>query len=74
MSFSVNVNPSSAATQPSFKSSEGTKGTLAVFAVFVLAFCIYDYSSYGHGFVAESLIHLQRWAQSTLGGFRVKNL
>ena len=74
MSFSVNVTPVATASRPGFKGSGNTKGMLIVFAIVFIAFCFYDYSPYGYGYVAEALGQMQRWVQSTVGGFRIKSL
>lgn len=46
--------------------SVGTQSTLIVLAIMFVGFCVYDFSSMGHGFVASSLSSMQRSMQGGL--------
>jgi hypothetical protein len=47
-------------------------GPLTALAIAFVIFCVYDYSPYGHGFVAAFLGDAQRWFQAFVRSFRLK--
>ena len=54
------------------RSSGDAVGPLAAIAIALLAFCVYDYSSYGHGFVSAFLGDSQRWFQGFVASFKLR--
>ena len=47
-------------------------GPLTAIGIVFAAFCVYDYSPYGHGYVAILLADAQRWFQGFVGSFKLK--
>ena len=54
------------------RSSSDAVGPLAAIAIAFVAFCVYDYSSYGHGYVSAFLGESQRWFQGFVASFKLK--
>jgi hypothetical protein len=70
MSFGLHIEQRGATGK--LRSSRDTTGPLTAIAIVFVAFCIYDYSPYGHGFVAAGLGDAQRWFQGFVAGFKLK--
>ncbi len=71
MALSVNLARSTAAPTRS-ASATSPKTMLAVFAVLFAIFCVWDYSSYGAGYVAAVLGEMQRAFQGFVFSFRLR--
>ena len=73
MAFSVNVNgPAHGRPRADYKSAQRSQNTLIALAAIFALFCVYDYSPYGTGLVANCLGFAQRWVQYTVGQFRLR--
>ncbi len=72
MAFSVNMDGPNVGASRNFRSSgRGRASAIALACVFA-AFCVYDYSPYGYGVVAQSLGNSQHWFQGFVGTFRLR--
>jgi hypothetical protein len=71
MAFSVNYGRTQAVARRRSAPTSMAR-TLAVAAILFALFSIYDYSSYGHGYVAMALSSAQYSFQEFMGRFRVR--
>ncbi len=71
MAFSLHVDGRGSG-RSARKSTLSTKATLVVLGIAFAAFCIYDFSPSGGGYVGTSLGQAQRAVQGFVNGFRVK--
>lgn len=71
MAFSLHVD-GRGSERASSKSTLSAKATLIVLAIAFGAFCAYDLSPSGQGYVGSSLGHAQRSVQGFVGSFKLK--
>jgi len=70
MSFGLHIEER--ASHGRVRPSGNSTGPLTAIGIVVVLFCAFDYSPYGHGYVAASLGDAQRWFQGFVAGFRLK--
>ena len=72
MAFSVNMDGPRAGASREFRRGRSGRATLIALACVFAAFCVFDYSSYGYGIVAQSLGSSQHWFRGFVGTFRLR--
>ena len=73
MAFTINVDRGGRASPRGFDASRSGRNVSIAILVLFVAFCLYDYSSYGQGYVGASLSVAQRAVQSFFASnFRVR--
>jgi hypothetical protein len=70
MSFGLQIQ--SRASHGRIRPSGRTTGHLTALAIAFVAFCIFDYSPYGYGYVSAALGDAQRWFRGFVASFRLK--
>ncbi|NNM74834.1 hypothetical protein [Enterovirga aerilata] len=70
MAFGLHIEQHGASGR--IRPSGNSMGPLVVIAIAFAAFCVFDYSPYGYGYVAQFLGDAQRWFQRFVRGFQLR--